>query len=50
MALYAGGLYHDGWLAPAGHVTLWPARDGRVGGTLRLRLWLPAGTRRTVCT
>jgi hypothetical protein len=48
MALYAGGLYHDGWLAPAGHVTVWPARDGRVDGTLRLLLSLPAGTRRTV--
>jgi hypothetical protein len=47
MALYAGGLYHDGWLAPAGHVTVWPARDGHVSGTLRLRLSLPAGTRRT---
>jgi hypothetical protein len=48
MALFAGGLYHDGWLAPAGHVTVWPARDGRVTGTLRFPLSLPAGTRRTV--
>jgi hypothetical protein len=48
MALFVGGLYDDGWLAPAGHVTLWPARDGRVTGTLRLPLSLPAGTRRTV--
>ncbi len=48
MALFVGGLYHDGWLAPAGHVTVWPARDGRVSGTLRLPLSLPAGTRRTV--
>jgi hypothetical protein len=48
MALFVGGLYHDGWLAPAGHLTLWPARDGRVTGTLRLPVSLPAGTRRTV--
>jgi hypothetical protein len=48
LALFVGGLYHDGWLAPAGHVTLWPARDGRVRGTLRLPLSLPAGTKRTV--
>jgi hypothetical protein len=48
MALFIGGLYHNGWLAPAGHLTLWPARDGRVSGTLRLPLSLPTGTRRTV--
>jgi hypothetical protein len=48
MALFVGGLYHDGWLAPAGHLTLWPARDGRVRGTLRLPLSLPAATQRTV--
>jgi hypothetical protein len=48
MALFVGGLYHNGWLAPAGHLTLWPARDGRVHGTLRIPLSLPAGTKRTV--
>jgi hypothetical protein len=48
MAMLVGGLYHDGWLANGGHITLWPARDGRVEGTLRLPLSLPAGTRRTV--
>ena len=48
MALFVGGLYHNGWLAPAGHLTVWPARDGLVRGTLRLPLSLPAGTRRTV--
>ncbi|HSD77104.1 MAG TPA: hypothetical protein VLA98_06850, partial [Solirubrobacteraceae bacterium] len=48
MALFVGGLYHDGWLAPAGHVTVWPGRDGRVEGMLRLPLSLPAGTKRTV--
>ena len=30
MAMFVGGLYHDGWLANGGHITLWPARDGRV--------------------
>jgi hypothetical protein len=48
MALFVGGLYHTGWLAPAGHVTLWPGRDGRVEGTLRIPVSLPAGTKRTV--
>jgi hypothetical protein len=48
MALFVGGLYHTGWLAPAGHVTVWPARSGRVKGTLRVPLSLPAGTKRTV--
>jgi hypothetical protein len=48
MALFVGGLYHDGWLANGGRITLWPARDGRVEGTLRLPLSLPADTRRTV--
>jgi hypothetical protein len=48
MALFVGGLYQDDWLAPAGHLTLWPARNRRVEGTLRLPLSLPAGTKRTV--
>jgi hypothetical protein len=48
LALFVGGLYHDGWLANGGHITLWPSRDGRVDGTLRLPLSLPAGTQRTV--
>jgi hypothetical protein len=48
MALFVGGLYHTGWLAPAGHLTVWPARNGRVKGTLRVPLSLPAGTKRTV--
>jgi hypothetical protein len=48
MALFVGGLYHTGWLAPAGHVTVWPARNGRVEGTLRIPLSLPAGTKGTV--
>jgi len=48
MAMFVGGLYQDGWLANGGHITLWPARDGRVEGTLTLPLSLPDGTRRTV--
>ena len=48
MAMFVGGLYSDGWLANSGHITLWPARDGRVEGTFRLPLSLPAGTQRTV--
>jgi len=40
-ALFAGGLYHDGWLASSGHITVWPAADGRVRGTLTLPLSLP---------
>ena len=41
LALFVGGLYHDGWLAEGGHITVWPARDGRVRGVLRLPLSLP---------
>jgi hypothetical protein len=48
MAMFVGGLYQDGWLANGGHITLWPASDGRVEGTLTLPLSLPDGTRRTV--
>jgi hypothetical protein len=48
MAMFVGGLYQDGWLANGGHITLWPAADGRVDGTLALPLSLPQGTRRTV--
>jgi len=48
MALFVGGLYHDGWLASAGHLTVYPGRDGRVTGTLRLPLSLPGATERTV--
>jgi hypothetical protein len=47
MALFVGGLYHDGWLSPAGHLTVYP-RTGRVQGTLRLRLSLPLKTKTTV--
>jgi hypothetical protein len=48
MAMFVGGLYQDSWLADGGHITLWPARNGRVEGTFRLPLSLPAGTQRTV--
>jgi hypothetical protein len=47
LALFVGGLYHNGWLAPAGHLTVYP-RQGHVQGTLRFRLSLPAPTKRTV--
>ena len=47
MSLFVGGLYHDGWLSPAGHLTVYP-RQGRVQGTLRLRLSLPPKTKATV--
>ena len=40
-ALFVGGLYHDGWLAQSGHITVWPAASGRVQGMLRLPLSLP---------
>ena len=48
MALFVGGLYHDGWLSPAGHLTLYPAADGRVEGTLRFPLSLPKQTKPTI--
>ena len=40
-ALFVGGLYHDGWLAQSGHITVWPAKNGRVQGVLKLPLSLP---------
>ena len=49
-ALFAGGLYHDGWLAEAGHITVWPARDGKVRGTLTLPLSLPPKPRSETTT
>jgi hypothetical protein len=48
LALFVGGLYHDAWLSQAGHVKVWPASGNRVDGKLRLVLWLPRGTERTV--
>ena len=47
MALFIGGLYHDGWLSPAGHLTVYPGADGRIDGTLGLPFSLPTNTRRT---
>ena len=41
LALFVGGLYHDGWLAQGGRITVWPARNGRLRGVLRLPLSLP---------
>ena len=46
VTLFAGGLYHDGWLGHSGLITVYP-RGRELRGTLRLRLWLPAGTERT---
>jgi hypothetical protein len=40
-ALFAGGLYHDGWLTSEGHITVYPAANGKVGGVLTLPLSLP---------
>jgi hypothetical protein len=48
VALFVGGLYPDGWLSSAGHLTVWANRGAHVRGTLRLRLWLPKQTQRTV--
>jgi len=36
------GRYWDGWLAGRSQVLVWPARDGRVRGTLRLELHSPS--------
>jgi hypothetical protein len=46
VTLFAGGLYHDGWLGNSGLITVYPRRRA-LRGTLRLRVWLPAGTERT---
>ncbi len=48
LSFFIGGLYTDGWLAQGGHLTVWPARGGRVRGTLRFPLSLPKNTERTV--
>ena len=47
LSLFVGGLYADRWLSSAGHITVWARRD-HVRGTLRVRLWLPKRTERTV--
>jgi hypothetical protein len=49
-ALFVGGLYHDAWLAQAGQITVYPARDGRVRGTLALPLFLPPKPRSETTT
>jgi hypothetical protein len=49
-AIFAGGLYHDSWLAEAGHITVWPARDGRVRGVFTLPLSLPPKPRSETTT
>ncbi len=49
-ALFAGGLYQDGWLSESGHMTVWPARDGRVRGVFTLPLSLPPKPRAETTT
>jgi hypothetical protein len=49
-AIFAGGLYHDGWLASAGRVTVYPASDGRVRGVFTLPLSLPPKPRAETTT
>ena len=46
-SVFAGGLYHDHWLADSGHFLVYPDATDRVRGTLRLVVSLPAGTERT---
>jgi hypothetical protein len=48
LAFFVGGLYSDGWLSQAGHLTIWPDRGDGVRGRLRLQLSLPPNTERTV--
>jgi Dolichyl-phosphate-mannose-protein mannosyltransferase len=49
-ALFAGGLYQDGWLSASGHMTVWPANDGRVRGVFTLPLSLPPKPRSETTT
>jgi hypothetical protein len=49
-ALFAGGLYQDGWLSASGHMTVWPAKDGRVRGVFALPLSLPPKPRSETTT
>jgi hypothetical protein len=49
-ALFAGGLYQDGWLSESGHMTVYPARDGRVRGVFTLLLSLPPKPRSETTT
>jgi hypothetical protein len=42
MAMLVDGRYFDGWLASRGSVKLWPDANGRIDGTLKLGLALPA--------
>ena len=46
MALFVGGLYHDGWLSPAGHLTRLPGRQRPRRRDAALPLSLPAATKR----
>jgi hypothetical protein len=49
-AIFAGGLYHDSWLAESGHITVYPAGDGRVRGAFALPLRLPPKPRSETTT
>jgi hypothetical protein len=44
LALLAGGLYSDGWLAWQAFVSVWPDETGRVEGTLHLNVGMPKHT------
>jgi Dolichyl-phosphate-mannose-protein mannosyltransferase len=49
-AIFVGGLYHDGWLAQAGRIIVYPASDGRVRGIFTLPLSLPPKPRAETTT
>jgi hypothetical protein len=49
-ALFAGGLYQDGWLSQAGRFTVYPARNGNVRGVFTLPLSLPPKPRSETTT
>jgi hypothetical protein len=51
LSLLLAGRYSDGWLAPGGDVTVWPARaDDRVEGRLTLQLSAPDAVREMTFT
>jgi hypothetical protein len=49
LALYAPGRYHDGWLADAGGIYVWPrVAGGRLAGRLSIELTDPPETGRAI--
>src|SRR6185312_12555628 len=46
----AVGHYQDGWLSSSGHMTVWPAKNGRVRGVFTLPLSLPPKPRSETTT